>query len=180
MIWLLIRNNWKAVLIAGIFVVISWRIYSILEERDEALATIENMRLESLKQSERVKALTEQGKQATDSLQASHIADIQHIGALYGKELNNDKKTIANYRTELANKLRKQSESSERRMSENDTNQPTGKDGDGLPVAESQDQCTSEREYSKTLEEAGSVCASDYNACYSYIKQEQQRIGVTD
>lgn len=177
MIWLFLRNNWQAIAIAVIVALISYKIYSIVYERDQALATIENMRLEALKQSERVKVLTEQGKQAAASLQASHIADIQHIGALYGKELQNDKKTIDNYRTHLANRLREQSKSSDRRMSENDTDRPAEKDSDRVLVAEGKD-CTAEKEYIETLEEAGTVCATDYNACYGYVKQEQSRIGI--
>lgn len=179
MIWLFLRNNWQSVAIAIIVGLVSYKIYSIVDERDQALATIENMRLEALKQSERVKILTEQGKQATASLQASHIADIKHIGALYGKELQNDKKTIANYRTELANKLREQSESSDRRMSKDDTDRPAGKDSDGVLVTESKD-CAAEKDYIRTLEEAGAVCSADYNTCYGYVKQEQNRIGVSD
>ncbi len=177
MIWLFLRNNWQAVAIAVIVAVISYRIYSIIDERNQALQTIENMRLEALKQSERVKALTEQGKRATASLQASHVENIQHIGALYGKELQNDQKTIANYRSQLSNKLREQSESSAVRLSSNDENRPTENHSNGVSFAESQN-CTTERDYIRTLEESGAVCAADYNICYDYVKQEQDRIGV--
>lgn len=179
MTWLFVRNNWQAIAVALIVAIISYRIYSIVDERDQAVQTIENMRLEAIKQSERVNVLTQQGKRATDALQASHVADIQHIGALYGKELLNDKKSIDNYRVQLANKLRKQSESSDRRVSKNDYNKPSGDDSNGISIAESKD-CTTETDYIRTLEEAGAVCAIDYNACYSYVKQEQSRLGVTD
>lgn len=53
MIWLFLRNNWQAVAIAVIVALVSYKIYSIVDERDQALSTIEDMRLEALKQSER-------------------------------------------------------------------------------------------------------------------------------
>lgn len=187
MIWLsFFKQYWKAIAIAAIIAVVYIRFQIITNERDDALQTIANMQQEAIKQNARVSLLNEQGKRATDALQASHVADIQHIGALYGKQINNDKKSIDNYRNQLASKLREQASNRDSGLPNNDTNQSTNSNGDTTDTRQSEDSDTDYRmmylgaqEYIKTLEQAGAVCATDYNTCKQYVDEEQKRIGVT-
>ena len=180
-----IIKYWKAALILVIaaFFLVTYLI--IKSERDSALKTIAEMQLEATKQDERVKVLTEQGKRETASLQASHVAAIQHIRALYGTEITNDKKAISNYRIALAEQLRKQSEGGASIVSNNDANQPARDNSDTAIARQPEDSDTDYRvmylgasEYIKTLKQAGAVCAADYNLCKAYVDQEQKRIGV--
>lgn len=181
----LIKPYWKPLALILIILVVYVRVQVIKSERDSALKTIAEMQLEATKQDERVKVLTEQGKRETASLQAAHVEDIQHIGAIYGKEITNDKKAISNYRIALAEQLRKQSEGGASIVSNNDANQPARDNSDTAIARQPEDSDTDYRvmylgasEYIKTLKQAGAVCAADYNLCKAYVDQEQKRIGV--
>lgn len=180
-----IRTYWKPLAILLIISVCYLRIAYIKSERDSALQTIANMQLEAIKKNAEVALLKRQGKRDTDALQASHIKDIQHIGSLYGKVINDDKKSISNYRAALADQLRKQSEGSDSRLSSNDQDRPAGGHSHGNIATESEESEGFYRKaylgaqyYIETLEQAGAVCAADYNACKAYVDQEQKRIGV--
>lgn len=181
----LIKPYWKPIALILIVLVVYVRVQVIKSERDSALKTIAEMQLEATKQDERVKISNEQGKRDLASLQASHVADIQHIGALYGKEITNDKKAISNYRIALAEQLRKQSEGGASIVPNNDANQPARDNSDTAIARQPEDSDTDYRvmylgasEYIKTLKQAGAVCAADYNLCKAYVDQEQKRIGV--
>ena len=181
----IIRAYWKPLAVALIIAVVFIRIQILKAERDSALQTIANMQLEAIKKNTEVALLKQQGKRDTDALQASHVKDIQHIGSLYGKVINDDKKSISNYRTALADKLRKQSEDSDKRVPSNDADQLAGGDSHGNIVAAGEEAESfyrkaylGTRDYIETLEQAGAVCAADYNACKAYVDQEQKRIGV--
>lgn len=181
----IIRTYWKPLAIALIIAVVFIRVQTLKSERDSALQTIANMQIEAIKKNAEVALLKLQGKRDTDALQASHIKDIQHIGSLYGKVINNDKKSISNYRIALADKLRQQSEDSDSRLPSNDENRPSGGDSHGNIATESEESESfyrkaylGTRDYIETLDQAGAVCAADYNACKAYVDQEQKRIGV--
>jgi hypothetical protein len=180
-----IKRYWQLLAIALLITICYLRIAYIKAERDSARQTIADMQLEAIKKNAEVALLKQQGKRDTEALQASHIKDIQHIGSLYGKVINDDKKSISNYRTALADKLRQQSEDSDKRVSENDANRLAGGDSHGNIVAESEESEGFYRKaylgaqyYIETLEQAGALCAADYNACKAYVDQEQKRIGV--
>ena len=180
-----IKRYWKQLAIALIIGVFFIREQTLKSERDSALQTIADMRLEAIKKNAEVALLKQQGKRDTEALQASHIKDIQHIGSLYGKVINDDKKSISNYRTALADKLRKQSESIVSGVPKDDANRLAGGDSHGNIIAESEESEGFYRKaylgaqyYIETLEQAGAVCAADYNACKAYVDQEQKRIGV--
>lgn len=175
MIWLFLRNNWQAIAIAALIAVVCIRIQIITSERDDALQTIANMQQEALKKNTEVALSNKQGKQAIDALQASHIADIQHIGALYGQQINNDAKSIANYRNQLASKLREQANNRDIGLPNNVTDNSAG-NYCNTTVTES----SGVNAYIETLEQAGAVCARDYNLCRDYVISEQKRIGVTN
>ena len=181
----IIRTYWKVLAIALLITICYLRIAYIKAERDSARQTIADMQLEAIKKNTEVALLKQQGKRDTQALQAKYIKDIQHIGSLYGKVINNDKKSISNYRTALADKLRQQSEDSDKRVSENDADRPAGGDSHGNIVAESEESEGFYRKaylgaqyYIETLEQAGALCAADFNACKAYVDQEQKRIGV--
>lgn len=172
--WIFLRNYWQYIAIAAIIAVVYIRIQIITSERDSALQTIADMQQAALKKNTEVALLNAQGKQATDALKASHIADIQHIGALYGQQIANDQKSIANYRNQLANKLREQANNRDSGLPNNVTDNATGNDSNS--TTSTQDGINA---YIETLEQAGAVCARDYNLCRDYVISEQKRIGVT-
>lgn len=179
MIWLtFIRNNWQALAVIAIVGVVFIRVQVIKSERDNALAKIEAMQNAALKRDAEVTLLTKQGKQAVEKLQNGHVKDIQHIGALYGREIQN----ISNYRDELADKLRKQSGSGGGILSSNDAHQSASTDSNTTitesPETDYRMMYLGAQEYIKLLEQAGAVCAADYNMCHDYVTSEQSRIGV--
>lgn len=53
------------------------------------------------------------------------------------------------------------------RLSKNDTDRTASTDSD-----------TTAARYIETLEQAGAVCAADYNLCYDYVQSQQRKIGV--
>ena len=180
-----IKRYWQPLAIALIIGIVFIRVQILKSERDSALQTIADMQLEAIKKNTEVALLNQQGKRDTQALQEKYIADIQHIGSLYGKVINDDKKSISNYRTALADKLRQQSEDSDKRVPKDDADQPTGGDSHGNIVTESEESESfyrkaylGTREYIETLEQAGAVCAADFNVCRDYVTQEQKRIGV--
>lgn len=172
-----IRNNWQALAIIAIAGVIFMRIDILKSERDDALATIAEMRTAALKQAVEVKVSAQAGKQAVQAVIERNKSDIQHIGGLYANEIQKRDATINNYRRELADRLREQSNSSDSSMQTHDANITAGNDSNGVSTAESVN-CAAEKGYISTLEEAGAVCAADYNMCRAYVVTEQQRIGV--
>lgn len=183
--WIFLRNYWQYIAIAAIIAVLYIRIQIITSERDSALQTIADMQQAALKKNAEVALLNAQGKQATDALQASHIADIQHIGALYGQQINNDQKSIDNYRNQLANQLREQASNSDSGLPDNVTDNATGNDSNAAivrpigPDADYKMMYLGAQSYIETLEKAGAVCASDFNLCRDYVLDNQKRIGVT-
>ena len=175
-----IRKNWQALAVIAIVGVIFFRVQIIKSERDDALATVAAMREAVLKRDAEVALLTKQGKQAVENLQNGHVQDIQHIGAMYGREIQN----ISNYRDELADRLRKQSGSGGSIVSSNDAHQSASADSNTAvtesPETDYRMMYIGAQEYIKLLEQAGAVCAADYNMCHDYVIGEQDRIGVNN
>lgn len=174
-----IRNNWQALAIIAIAGVIFMRIHILKSERDDAIDTIAEMHQESLKKNTEVALLKQQGKRDSDALQASYDSRITEL-----LEINaNDKKTIANYRNQLANSLRDKAKDYHDRLPVNDADTIATSDSNATTAGEESLEfyrgayigCQT---YVETLEKAGIVCATDYNACKSYVDQEQKRIGV--
>lgn len=184
------KLNWSAILLAILIAIIGYQIYSIVDERDTAinqLTTERNERKIAVAKAEAKHAQQlDEGKRNMASQQAQHLADIQHIGKQYGKVINDDQKAINTYRSAIADSLRKlQSRNDSSRISQDDARQLAEGDGNAAtfrPGEESADFYRSAyygtREYIETLEQAGAVCAADYNACYAYVKSEQGRLGV--
>lgn len=174
-----IRNNWQALAIIAIAGVIFMRIEIIKSERDDAIDTIAEMHQEALKKNTEVALLKHQGKRDSDALQASYDSRITEL-----LEINaNDKKTIANYRNQLANSLRDKAKDYHDRLPADDADKIASTDSNAAATGEESLEfyrgayigCQT---YVETLENAGMVCATDYNACKSYVDQEQKRIGV--
>lgn len=180
MIWLaFIKRNWQALAIIAIAGVIFMRVQIIKSERDDALATIAEMRQEALKKNTEVAILKRQGKRDTEALQASYDSRITEL-----LEINaNDKKTIANYRNQLANSLRDKAKDYHDRLPADDADKIASTDSNATTAGDESLEfyrgayigCQT---YVETLEKAGMVCATDYNTCKAYVDQEQKRIGV--
>lgn len=177
----IIRTYWKALAIALLITICYLRIAYIKAERDSARQTIADMQLEAIKKNTEVALLKQQGKRDTQALQASYNEIVTYL--LKGK--SDDKKTNDRLRSALADKLRQQSEDSDKRVSENDADRPAGGDIHGNIATESEESESFYRKaylgaqyYIETLEQAGALCAADYNACKAYVDQEQKRIGV--
>ena len=185
MIWLsFIKRNWQALAIIAIAGVIFIRVGILKSERDDALATIAEMQQAALKQAVEVKVSAQAGKRAVKTITERNKSDIQHIGGLYATEIQKRDASINDYRRQLANKLREQSKSSDSAMQQNDANYIAGNDSNGIPASESADDFYRKaylgaRDYIETLEQAGAVCAADYNMCRDYVLSEQGRIGVS-
>lgn len=176
----LLKRYWKAALILVIVAFFLFNYLFIKSQRDDALQTIADMQLEAAKKNAQVKLLTEQGKRDTSALQASYNEIVTNLL----KAKDDDKKTISNLRGSLADRVRQQSDSYDR-LPNNDANQLAGNDSNGLSATETESAESfyrkayiGTREYIETLEQAGAVCAADYNVCRDYVVQEQKRIGV--
>lgn len=182
-----IRAYWKPLAILLIFGVLyargTYYKHDANEAKDNLLKTTTLLRdnaLQAEKHNAETLALATQQAAEKD---AQHIADIQHIGSLYGVQINADKKSIDNYRTRLADSLRQQSASnSVSSMPGNDEGQSSNADSHPGIAGQGEEYWRAayqgQREYIQTLEQAGAVCAADYNACYAYVKINQQRLGV--
>lgn len=182
--------NWSAILLAILIAIIGWQFYSITTERDEAITELSTERHNrdiavAKKQGELV-ALRAQAKRDKETQDKQHVADIQHIGKQFGRELNDKQATINRYRSDITDSVRelqalndrlRQSEDGASRLAGNDSNPDIT--GPGEESAEFyRTAYHGSQQYIDTLEQAGAICAADYNRCYAYVKSEQGRLGV--
>lgn len=180
----LLREYWRPIAVGAIIAVCWWRVNAIINQRDDALKTIAELQQAAEKRNTEVEISNEQGKRATEAREAQHIADIQHIGALYGQQIQ---KNLDSYRSDLANRLRQQSKDNHDKLPDNVASEPASTDGNSAIVRPIE---TTESDYKmmylgaqkyiETLEQAGAVCAADYNFCRDYVIGEQGRIGVSE
>lgn len=180
----LLREYWRPIAVGAIVAVCWWRVNTIINQRDDALKTIAELQQAAEKRNTEVKVSNEQGKRATEAKEAQHIADIQHIGALYGQQIQ---KNLDSYRSDLANRLRQQSKDNHDKLPDNVASEPTSTDSNSAiirPIETTESEYKmmylGAQEYIETLEQAGSVCAADYNFCRDYVIGEQGRIGVSE
>lgn len=188
------RKNWQAIAVAVVIGIIWWRISAIVGERDEAIAALnaQTKAIDVATAEQRAKnaELKRQGAQNVAAIEAQHIQDIQHIAKQFTKGWNHDnavnRGVIANLRGELADRVREQSAENDRaRVSEDDANRlarPDGHPGAAGPGEESPEFYKAAyhgaQQYIETLEQAGAMCAADYNMCKGYVDSEQARLGV--
>jgi hypothetical protein len=182
--------NWSAILLASLVAIIGWQFYSLASERDDAVKELAEVRhaLEVAKAEHvgKLAALKAEGERNMQTQKDQHIKDIQHIGQLYGKVINNDQKNINRYRNDTASRVRElQAANDSLRRSQNDEGRLTGNDSNPAttrPGEESiefyQKAYAGSQQYIETLEQAGAICAADYNRCFAYVKSEQGRLGV--
>lgn len=173
-----IRNNWQALAFIAIAGVIFMRIEILKSERDDALATIAGMQQEALKRNTEVLVSDTLGKQAVERLENQYKSKINEL-----LEVNShDQKTISNLRADLTARLRKQSESYNNQLPSNVANQSAGNYSDTVHAGQGENfyrqAYLGAIDYIHTLEQAGAVCAADYNFCRDYVISEQNRIGV--
>lgn len=184
MILLFLRQHWKVLAIMAIFSVLYVRGVYYKHEMVKAKNELSAIKLQSdLIQQQNKQAIEHAKKKAQTDLAkntAQHVSDINLIANKYYGMVKDEKSKhqidVNSYRNQLANRLQTESHSYQNRVSENDTNQPTSKNSDTAIVG----QCQVNEQYIKTLEQAGAVCASDYNYCYEYVKSQQSIIGVYD
>lgn len=184
MILLFIRQYWKVLAIVAIFSVLYVRGVYYKHEAVKYKNELSAIKLQSdLIQQQNKQEIEHAKKKAQNDLaknNAQHVSDINLIANKYYGMVKDEKSQhqidINNYRNQLANSLQTESNSYQNRMSENDTNQSTSKDSYTAIAG----QCQVNEQYIKTLEQAGAVCAADYNYCYEYVKSQQSIIGVYD
>lgn len=170
----MISTYWKPLAVIALMVLVYVRVSIIKAERDSALNE-----LKELKASISIATAKKQAENAISSMQGtlkvqSIEAKHKEIGKRYGKDIN----TV---RDNLANRLREQSTTNNTaRVSENDTDQTTNENinSDFTRQDEYKLMYQGAQVYIQTLEQAGAVCAADYNLCKEYVDSEQQRLGV--
>lgn len=183
--------NWPAIALASVIALfLAWQFYSITSERDDAITKLSTERhardiAVAKKQGELV-ALRAQAKRDKETQDKQHVADIQHIGKQFGRELNDKQATINRYRSDITDSVRKLQALNDRlRQSEDGASRLAGNDSDTAATGQGEESAEFYRsafygsqQYIDTLEQAGAICAADYNRCYAYVKSEQGRLGV--
>lgn len=184
-----VLKHLPAIILAALIAIIAWQFYSITSERDEALRDLNNLQhalaIAKAENAGKLAALKAEGIRNQSKQKQQHIADIQHIGNQYGKVINNEKDAIT-YRNALISKLRQQQAArSTDGVPKNDESGSAGSDSNAAAIRIGEESpefyksaYLGAQQYIETLTQAGAVCASDYNACKSYVDSEQERIGV--
>lgn len=183
--------NWPALALAAVIALfLAWQLYSITSERDEAITQLtterHNREIAVAKKEGELVALRAQAKRDKETQDKQHIEDIQHIGQQFGRELNDKQATINRYRSDITDSVRKlQALNDHLRQSEDGASRLTGNDSDTATTGPGEESAEFYRsafygsqQYIDTLEQAGAICAADYNRCYAYVKSEQGRLGV--
>jgi hypothetical protein len=185
-----VLKHLQAIILAALIAIIAWQFHSITSERDKAIKDYAELKhafdIAKAENAGRLVALKAEGVRNKAAQDKQHIADIQHIGKLYGKVINNDKASINRYRADIADKLRQQqAASSANGVPKDDASGSSGDDSNSASIRLGEESPEFYRQayhgaqqYIETLTQAGAVCAADYNACKSYAKSEQGRIGV--
>lgn len=186
----LLQLNWSAIILAALLAIIGWQFYSITSERDEAIIQLSTERhgreIAVAKKEGELVALRAQAKRDKEAQDRQHVADIQHIGQQFGRELNDKQATINRYRSDITDSVRKLQALNDRlRQSEDGASRLAGNDSDAATTGQGEESAEFYRsafygsqQYIDTLEQAGAICAADYNRCYAYVKSEQGRLGV--
>lgn len=184
-----VLKHLPAIILAALIAIIAWQFYSITSERDEAVRDLNNLQhaldIAKAETAGKLAALKAEGIRNQAKQKQQHIADIQHIGKQYGKVINNDKDVIS-YRNAVISKLREQQAANNSNgMPKNDESGSAGSDSNTATIRIGEESpefyksaYLGAQQFIETLKQAGSVCASDYNACKSYVDSEQERIGV--
>jgi hypothetical protein len=189
MIWAFVSKHLPAIILAALIGIIFYQFYSITDERDDALRELSELQhaldMAKAENAGKLAALKAEGIRNQAKQKTQHIADIQHIGNQYGKVINNDKDVIS-YRNAVISKLRQQQAArSSNGMPKDDESGSAGSDSNTAAIRIGEESpefyksaYLGAQQFIETLKQAGAVCASDYNACKSYVDSEQERIGV--
>lgn len=176
---LLLRKYWKPLLVIAIAVFIHLRVAYIKHERDNALEALKTttalIRDNEIKRQAELSVSKANGQRDVAQISAKHQAELKIIGVKYETD-------ISRMRGVIADKLRNTKAAYVGlRLPKNDANQPTTDNSDTTdtrPQDEYRQAYVGAQVYIETLEHAGAVCASDYNACKAYVDSEQKRLGV--
>lgn len=186
----LAKLNWSAILLATLIAIICWQFYSITSERDEAITQLSterhNREIAVAKKEGELVALRAQAKRDKETQDKQHVADIQHIGNQFGRMINDKQATINRYRSDISDSVRKlQAINDSLRQSEDGASGLAGNNSDTATTRQGEESAefyrsayNGSQQYIETLEQAGAICAADYNRCYAYVKSEQGRLGV--
>lgn len=187
----LLQFNWPAIALASVIALfIGWQFYSVTSERDDAIIKLTTERhdreIAVAKKEGELVALRAQAKRDKETQDKQHVTDIQHIGNQFGRMLNDKQATINRYRSDITDSVRKLQALNDRlRQSENGASRLAGNDSDTVTTGPGEESAefyrkayTGSQQYIETLEQAGAICAADYNRCYAYVKSEQGRLGV--
>ncbi|MFD1121818.1 hypothetical protein ACFQ2T_04835 [Methylophilus flavus] len=185
-----VLKHLPAIILAALIAIIAWQFYSITSERDKAIKDYTELKhaldIAKAENTGKLAELKAEGFRNKADQDKQHIADIQHIGTQYGRVINNDKATINRYRADISDKLRQQqAANSGNGMPKDDAGGLAGDDGNPAAIRLEEESpgfykqaYSGAQQYIETLEQAGAVCAVDYNRCYAYAKSEQGRLGV--
>lgn len=168
--------------VVAIATIVILRFEYIKHERDVALEKLAAVEAAAEKQRSEAQQSKKQGLAQTAKLVNDWQANLEAVLKDKQGESSNAKKTIADLRTELADRLRKANRDPIR-VPQNGTDSPTSTDSDTTPVGEESVEfykeaylgCVSDR---ADVVKAAKVCTIDYNACYKYVTENQERIGV--
>ena len=172
----LFARHWRIILVLAILTLALLKLNALVNERNEWKSLYkdleQSLNVAKAERAAELKAASEQGKKDLIEVTAKHQSDITRLmrKAKHDEEVNT--RTINNYRDGL--RLAIQREANLRAgVPEDDSNSIAGTDSDTAATREQ-----GLEEYINTLEQAGAVCAADYNLCRDYVKKEQSRLGV--
>lgn len=167
-----IARHWRIILPLAIVALVLIKINALVNERDywkklytdldQTIYTANQVRQAELK------AAREQGKKGVVTVIAKHQDDMTKIMRKVRGDEKINTRTINNYRDGLRLAIEREA-NLRARVSEDDSHRLTGTDSDTALARE---------QYIKTLEQAGAVCAADYNLCRDYVRNEQSRLGI--
>lgn len=167
-------RHWRIILPLAIVALVLIKINALVNERDywkklytdldQTIYTANQVRQAELK------AARDQGKKDVVTVIAKHQDDMTKIMRKVRSDEKINTRTINNYRDGLRLAIEREA-NLRARVSEDDSHRLTGTDSDTALARE---------QYIKTLEQAGAVCAADYNLCRDYVRNEQLRLGIED
>lgn len=171
-------KNWRIILVLAILGLALIKLNALVNERDywkklytDLDHTINVARAERTAE---LKAARAQGRKDLLNVIAKHQDDMVKIMRKVRSNEAINARTINNYRDGL--RLAIERETNLRAgVPENDSDRFAG--ANSYPAA-TREHIEGLEEYIKTLEQAGAVCAADYNLCHDYVKNEQSRLGV--
>jgi hypothetical protein len=185
-----IIDRWRVFLVLAILGACLLYVHSLRSQRDSALegktnaekalsAHIKNDNFLAEQRAIENKQKAIQGKLVVNRIKQLHHDDMVaiilsangQIDKVKG-EANHEKqisdRTIGNFRDSVRLALEREA-SLAARLPKDDGNHASSTDSDTASTGQ---------DYIETLEQAGAICAADYNLCRDYVQSEQERLGI--